>query len=421
MAKSAGFSLIEIVVMMGILLILSSLAYKYSSGSIHETKFIRCRSELRTIREAAETFFLDHGCWPGSMQALVGDKFAALPLDPWHNQYLIDPFLYKAVSCGPNGVIDIPFGGMDGVADGHCYPGKWVGDDMFDNFISRPLLFVSERSGNPDVYSMFLNGMDTRNLTVNPANDENPILSPGGSFVLFQSDREGDFDIWLTDMTGGMSARLTSDSGDEIHPSFSPDGRRVLYCSDSTGAFNIMIMDLPADPLSSFTVQKRAFTTGIASDNLDPRFSPDSTRVVFASDRDGTMDLYLLNSLDHSSITGPLIQNGAANRSPSFSPDGRSICFHSDDDGDNEIYIAVVEIKANPVPPPAIDPLTVTRLTDNTSDDIEPTFSPDGSKILFSSDRTGVFEIFLMNLDGTNQTQLTTNEVIDHQADFSGY
>ena len=55
-----------------------------------------------------------------------------------------------------------------------------------------------------------------------------------------------------------------------------------------------------------------------------------------------------------------------------------------------------------------------TRLTNNGAVDSYPAFSPDGSKILFTSDRDGNSEIYSMNADGSGQTNLTNNEAADY-------
>ncbi len=54
-----------------------------------------------------------------------------------------------------------------------------------------------------------------------------------------------------------------------------------------------------------------------------------------------------------------------------------------------------------------------TRLTNNTDPDWEPCFSPDGTKIAFTSTRDENYEIYAMNADGSNQTRLTNNEALD--------
>lgn len=83
---------------------------------------------------------------------------------------------------------------------------------------------------------------------------------------------------------------------------------------------------------------------------------------------------------------------------PSWSPDGSKIVFvsnrHGDSDEDMEIYVMDFE-----------DPTNVVRLTENDSLDDEPVFSPDGTKIAFSSERDGPANIFVMDAaDGSTET-----------------
>lgn len=83
------------------------------------------------------------------------------------------------------------------------------------------------------------------------------------------------------------------------------------------------------------------------------------------------------------------------------------IAFASDRDGNAEIYIMNV------------DGSEQRRLTDNHAEDWDPSFSPDGSKIAFESDRDGNSEIYIMNVGGSEQTRLTNNPAIDWLPCFS--
>jgi len=85
-----------------------------------------------------------------------------------------------------------------------------------------------------------------------------------------------------------------------------------------------------------------------------------------------------------------LTNNAADDYAPSWSPDGSRLVFSSNRDGDYEIY----SISADGGAP--------TKLTNNTGfDDIEPAWSPDMQKVVFSTDRRGQFELFVMNADGS--------------------
>ncbi len=96
-----------------------------------------------------------------------------------------------------------------------------------------------------------------------------------------------------------------------------------------------------------------------------------------------------------------LTDNSDLDQAPTWSPDGSRIAFHSDrdgdGDGDGEIYVMNA------------DGSGVIQLTDNSYGDWYPTWSPDGSRIAFYSFRDGDNEIYAMNADGSGVIQLTNN------------
>jgi Tol biopolymer transport system component len=65
-----------------------------------------------------------------------------------------------------------------------------------------------------------------------------------------------------------------------------------------------------------------------------------------------------------------------------------------------------------------IDGSNQTNLTNNIDKDTSPQFSPDGSKIVFLSDRDGNWEIYIMDVDGSNQTNLTNDSGNDYSPQF---
>ncbi len=73
---------------------------------------------------------------------------------------------------------------------------------------------------------------------------------------------------------------------------------------------------------------------------------------------------------------------------PSWSPDGKKIAFNSYRDGNGEVYIMNVDGSGQ------------INLTDNPADDKNPSWSPDGRKITFQSNRDGGFKIYVINIDG---------------------
>jgi Tol biopolymer transport system component len=96
---------------------------------------------------------------------------------------------------------------------------------------------------------------------------------------------------------------------------------------------------------------------------------------------------------------------------PSWSPDGGKIVFVSNRDvyehyGDREVYVMNADGSGQ------------TNLTSRPGIDQGPAWSPDGSRIVFTSSRDGNFEIYVMNADGSGGTRRTTNAAEDQAPDW---
>jgi Tol biopolymer transport system component len=97
----------------------------------------------------------------------------------------------------------------------------------------------------------------------------------------------------------------------------------------------------------------------------------------------------------------------ARDGSPSWSPDGRKIAFYSERDGNGEIYVMNADGSGQ------------SRLTHHPADEGYPAWSPDGRSISFDSDRDGNFEIYAMDPDGSNVRRLTRHPARDVSASWS--
>jgi len=102
-----------------------------------------------------------------------------------------------------------------------------------------------------------------------------------------------------------------------------------------------------------------------------------------------------------------LTRESASGHSPAWSPDGTRIAFASNRDGNGEIYVMNADGSGQ------------TRLTDNPAAEAFPAWSPDGSRIAFVSGRDGNLEVYVMNADGSGQTNLTDNPATDGSAAWS--
>ncbi|MCA0456247.1 MAG: DPP IV N-terminal domain-containing protein [Chloroflexi bacterium] len=125
-----------------------------------------------------------------------------------------------------------------------------------------------------------------------------------------------------------------------------------------------------------------------------------SSRVVFSWNRDGDFDLFLLDG-DTLKVVAQLTDNRASDLSPTWSPDGSQIAFSSNVSGNYEIYTIDIATGKSSV------------LTNNNWDDLYPAWSPDGSQIAFTSNSDSNWDVYVMDIGGKGATRLTTSDVYE--------
>jgi serine/threonine protein kinase len=184
------------------------------------------------------------------------------------------------------------------------------------------LAFSSNRSGNPEIYSLNLASGSPVRLTNNNAVDWLPDWSPDGARIAFTSNRrEGSYDLWLMDSSGGgQQSLVTTDAWDE-YARWAPDGRRLAL---STTA---LTEGVPNSEIyfrrSSGELVRLTHTT---AEDQWPDWSPDG-RIIYTEGfkGSGTWDIYVMNGDGGNRqvwLGGP-----TTDVQPTWSPDGQWIAF----------------------------------------------------------------------------------------------
>ncbi|MDP9069303.1 MAG: DPP IV N-terminal domain-containing protein [Actinomycetota bacterium] len=93
----------------------------------------------------------------------------------------------------------------------------------------KRIAFVSDRSGNGDIYIFDIDSRSLQQVTTNPGPDAFPAWSPDGTELLFASNRKATVDLYAVDLQSGEERQITN--GDEVEgwPSWSPDGRTIVF------------------------------------------------------------------------------------------------------------------------------------------------------------------------------------------------
>lgn len=284
--------------------------------------------------------------------------------------------------------------------------------------LAGKIVFESHRDGNGEIYIMETDGSNQVNLTKDPAWDGTPAWSPDGLHIVFASERDGNPELYVMDRDGGNVRRLTTEPSAEVAPSWSPDGLRIAFMSDRTYRMAVEGGEVEIPGNSKIWVMSPAGgraerLTGQFGLDIYSTWAPDSQRLAYMSVRDGNGEIYM-RSAEGWSIN--LTRHPADDWNPAWSPDGQFIAFMSDRDGNREIYVLQMPVAGEPVTGGALESANVSQ---NPAEDSDPAWSPDGSHIVFISDRDGNPEIYVMSSDGKEVQRLTDDPADDRHPAWS--
>lgn len=246
---------------------------------------------------------------------------------------------------------------------------------------------------------MNADGSDLRQLTQESGlRHYYPSMAPDGGSVVYSQYREDNvYEIYELSLANGVARRLTDRLGVLNAPEISPDGTTIVFMrwTVASDQYQIWLMDRNGG-------NPRRLFGGIG---WDPTWSPDGTRVLFASDMDGTVQLYRVE-MDGTSLQSISGLPGIRGRSD-WSPEG-TITTYSGEPWKREIYIMQA------------DGSGVRQLSPAGGNSQGPSFSPDGQWIAFTAyfdkfnDIHGC-EIYIVRIDGSNMLRLTDNDYCDYQ------
>ncbi len=186
------------------------------------------------------------------------------------------------------------------------------------------IAFASGRDGNQEIYVIDADGANPQRLTSHPAGDGQPRWSPDGSKLVFQSLRTGNPELFLMSADGTGVEQLTNHPAVDSWPEFSPDGTKIAFTSSRSGFSAVYVMKTDGTDIVQVTPDSMAAG--------QPDWSPDGSRLVFANNLCQECppgrphsDLFVLTI--GTGATERLTKQFGNNLNPSWSPDGSSIAF----------------------------------------------------------------------------------------------
>lgn len=312
------------------------------------------------------------------------------------------------------------------------------------------IVFISGRDGNDEIYSMDKNGSNQVRLTKNSSSEQNPVWSPDGNKIAFISDKEDADNIYIMNKNGDSEILVSDNIHNYSSPSWSPDGNKIAYISDGikitdisdeNSYSEIQIKDLKENKVVKLNEEK--FLKYIDKIN----WSPDGTKIAISGSEGDFSKRYLyigdpvnkkITKLNEMSLSGEI----------SWSSDSKNLAFENSSDistirsdgsglkkittTEKDNFEFLVKSYSFPLWSPKGDKiLFVTKYfspdfsvfvsnpdgsdqkkleNENCNNSFMPSWSPDGVKVSFVSDRTGKNEIFSISKDGSGLKQLTGNK-----------
>jgi TolB protein len=267
-----------------------------------------------------------------------------------------------------------------------------IADAVYRYYTAEPGVFrtklcaVKKVSGEKHVVVMDIDGQNTRQVTRGGGLNLLPSFSPDGSKLVFTSYRYDNPDLFEVSVAGGEAKRLSNRPGLNTGGRVSPDGSRIALTLSQDGNSEVYLLDRSG-------ALKRRLTKAWGIDT-SPSWSPDGKTIAFVSSRAGNPHLYLMGA--DGSGQKRLTFQGTYNQTPNFSPRGDLLAFTARDEF-NRFDIFTFELATG----------KVTRLTQDQGNNEDPWFAPNGRLVVFTSTRNKGRQLWITNLDGTHQRQIT--------------
>jgi Tol biopolymer transport system component len=202
---------------------------------------------------------------------------------------------------------------------------------------------------------------------------------------------------------GADAVRLTTDGTLKLSPAFINNGEEIAFATHARP--NLVAIYA----LSVRDGSRRRLLPSVVNHQFDPAASRDGRFLAFARSATSPQMVLVIHDLNEKKdVVFQPRESRATARNPSFAPDGSRVVFSLSDYGGHQI--ASVNSQGN----------DLKRLTNAPGMNAWPVFAPDGRKIAFGSSRTGNFEIYVMNADGGDVVPLTKEPGLDVRPAWSG-
>lgn len=223
-----------------------------------------------------------------------------------------------------------------------------------------------------------------------------PSWSPDGRRIAFwASDDAAQRDIWTVAVAGGSPVQVTADAFVDWGPVWSPDGQYLYFISNRKGTMSLWRVGI--DQSSGKVTSEPESVPTPASETFHISFSSSGRSMAFVgASRTQNIGKLTFDPAKEKIINSypEVIGSSGEVTWPSISPDGQTLTCHSVDTPRDIFALSLGGSILN-------------QLTDDDHNDLAPAWSPDGRRIAYYSNKSGAYQIWLINPDGSRAQQIT--------------
>lgn len=254
------------------------------------------------------------------------------------------------------------------------------------------IYFISNRTGNDEVWTMNYDGTDQRQFTSLGSISISPAVSADGNMMAFTTYKDGTPGLMIYSTESQRRLPFVNPVASmNATPEFTPNGSQILFASTADGKSS----QIYTAGINGAGLKRLTFSGAV---EVSPRVNPKTgADILFVSGRRGTPQIYKMN-IDGANAEMLTSGEGEAHN-PSWHPDGEFMTFawsRGYEPGNFNIFVMdTISRQYN-------------QLTYGTEKNENPCFAPDGRRIVFASSRTRQSQIYTMLADGTSVQQLTS-------------
>ncbi len=247
------------------------------------------------------------------------------------------------------------------------------------------IAFVSDATGNKELYLMDYDGDNVRRLSSDKALFLYPRWSPDGRDLVAVSYLRGRPQLCRIQVAQGLRTFLATFPGLNSGGAYSPDGKSLALTLSKDGNPEIYCMTLEDGSVHRLT--RDSFL------DSSPTWSSDGSRIAFVSTRGGSPQIYEMNS--DGSNQHRISFQGGYNTSPCWSPKGNFIAYCSLQGKNFQLFLLDTST------------LTTYQITNDARSNEDPSWAPDGRHLIYSSSKNYRSEIFMIDIYDQHPIQLT--------------